>query len=161
MPSNLPAGGGKPAPPPAMTEQPFRVLPRVDDANRHFWTGGEHGELRILRCDACDTWVHPPAPICPSCRGRALTPAPTSGRAVLHTFTVNRQPWYPGLEPPYVVGIVELPEQVGLRLTAGVVGVDPDRPGELQIGMPLRVVFERYDDVWLPFFAPAGAGADG
>jgi uncharacterized OB-fold protein len=133
--------------------QPFRVLPRLDDANRHFWTGGAHGELRILRCDACETWVHPPAPVCPACRGRALTPTPTSGRAVLHTFTVNRQGWYPGLEPPYVVGIVQLPEQAGLRLTAGIVGVEVD---DVRIGMALRVVFEQYDDVWLPFFEPDG-----
>ena len=45
--------------------RPFRVLPAVDDATRPFWTGGEHGELRILRCQACGT-VDPPArPVCP------------------------------------------------------------------------------------------------
>jgi uncharacterized OB-fold protein len=137
-----------------VTDRPFRVLPRVDDANRHYWTGGEHGELRILRCDACGTWVHPPAPICPApgCRGRALTPAATSGKGVLHTFTVNHQPWYPGLEPPYVLAVVALPEQDGLRITANLVGVDP---ADVRIGMPLQVVFEQYDDVWLPFFEPA------
>ena len=129
--------------------QPFRVLPRVDDSNRHYWTGGEHGELRILRCDACRTWVHPPSPICPSCRGRSLTPEATSGRGRLHTYTVNRQPWYPGLDPPYVVGIVELDDQPGLRITAGIVGVEPD---DVSVGMPLQVTFEQYDDVWLPFF---------
>lgn len=144
-----PAATAPPAP-----SQPFRVLPRLDDSNRHYWTGGEHGELRILRCDACGTWVHPPAPICPSCRGRALAPSATSGRGTLHTYTVNHQPWYPGLEPPYAVGIVELAEQAGLRVTAGIVGVEP---GAVSIGMPVRVTFERYDDVWLPFFAPDGA----
>jgi uncharacterized protein len=131
--------------------RPFRLLPRVDDTNAHYWTGGEVGELRILRCDACGHWVHPPAPVCPVCHGRSLTPQVTSGTATLHTYTVNRQPWYPGLDPPYVVGIVALPEQDRLRLTAGIVGVDPD---DVRIGMPLRVVFEQYDDVWLPFFAP-------
>jgi uncharacterized protein len=133
--------------------QSFRVLPLVDDANRHYWTGGELGELRILRCDACSTWVHPPAPICPNraCLGRSMTPAAVSGRGDLHAFTVNRQPWYPGLEPPYAAGIVALDEQDGLRITAGLVGVDVDR---LHVGMRMRVVFEQYDDVWLPFFEP-------
>ena len=137
-----------------MSDVPFRILPRITDRNRHYWTGGEHGELRILRCDACGTWLHPPGPICPSrsCLGRRLTPAATSGRAVLHTYTVNHQPWIPGLDPPYVVAIVELPEQAGLRLTTGLVGVAPD---DVRIGMPLRAVFEQYDDVWLPFFEPA------
>ena len=135
------------------TEQPFRVLPRLDGTNDHYWTGGEHGELRILRCDDDGTWVHPPAPICPTCRSRSLTPQATSGRGTLHTYTVNRQPWYPGLDPPYVVGIVELPEQAGLRVTAGVNGVDPD---DVRIGTSMRVTFEQYDDVWLPFFEPEG-----
>ena len=76
-----------------------------------------------------------------------------SGRAVVHTYTVNHQPWYPGLEPPYVVAIVALPEQDGLRLTTNLVGVGPD---EVEIGMALQVTFEQYDDVWLPFFEPAG-----
>ena len=135
--------------------KPFRILPRVDDTNRHYWTGGEHDELRILRCDDCGTWIHPAAPICPNraCLSRSLTPQATSGTATLFTYTVNHQPWIPGLDPPYVVAIVELPEQDGLRLTTSLVGIEPD---DVRIGMPLRVVFEQYDDVWLPFFAPDG-----
>jgi uncharacterized OB-fold protein len=70
---------------------------------------------------------------------------------------VNHQPWYPGLDPPSVIAIVELPEQEGLRLTTNVVGCPP---GEVHIGMQVRVTFERYEDVWLPFFAPVG-GAGG
>lgn len=128
---------------------PFRLLPRLDDLNRHYWTGGEHGELRILRCDDCGTWIHPPSPVCPSCRGRSLAPRPVSGAGVLHTFTVNRQAWYPGLDEPFAVGIVELPEQPGLRVTAGLKGVAVD---DVSIGMALRVTFENHDDVWLPFF---------
>jgi uncharacterized protein len=134
-----------------MADQPFRVLPRLDDLNHDYWTGGEHGELRIRRCDVCRTWIHPPSSVCPICRSRSITAEATSGRATLHTYTVNHQPWYPGLDPPYLVGIVELPEQAGLRITAGLVGVSPD---DVRIDMPMRVTFEQYDDVWLPFFEP-------
>ena len=63
-----------------------------------------------------------------------------SGRGVVHTYTVNHQPWYPGLDPPYVVAIVALPEQEGLRLTTNIVGCAPD---DVRIGMPVRVTFER------------------
>ena len=135
-----------------MGEQPFRVLPRITDENRHFWTGGAAGELRFLRCRACGWWLHPPAPICPSCLSRDLGVEAASGRATVHTFTVNHQPWYPGLDPPYVVAIVELPEQPGLRLTTNVVGCGPE---DVTIGMDVRVCFEQYDDVWLPFFEAA------
>jgi uncharacterized protein len=134
--------------------KPFRVLPRVTEQNEHFWRGGAEGELRMLRCASCGYWIHPPAPICPACLSKDVTPEATSGRAVVHTFTVNHQPWIPTLDPPYVVAIVELPEQEGLRLTTNIVRCDID---EVAIGMPVRVAFEEYDDVWLPFFAPGVA----
>ena len=136
-----------------MADQPFRLLPRLTPETEPFWTGGADGELRFWRCQACGCWLHPPSPICPECHSRDLAVEAASGRATLHTYTVNHQPWYPGLEPPYVVAIVALPEQDGLRLTTNLVGVGPD---EVEIGMALQVTFEQYDDVWLPFFEPAG-----
>jgi uncharacterized OB-fold protein len=134
--------------------RPFRLLPRIDDTNRHFWTGGEQGELRFLRCQRCGWWIHPPSPICPQCFSKDVAPDVVSGDAVVHTFTVNHQPWIPGFDPPYVVAIVELPEQDGLRLTTNIVGCEPE---EVTIGMPVHVVFEQYEDVWLPLFRPVGA----
>jgi uncharacterized OB-fold protein len=134
-----------------VTDKPFRVLPRVDDSNRHFWTGGEQGELRFLRCQDCGWWIHPPSPVCPQCLSRSVEPDRVSGRGVVHTFTINHQPWIPGFDPPYVVAVVELVEQEGLRLTTNIVGVDLPA---VHIGMEVQVTFEQYDDVWLPFFGP-------
>jgi len=141
-----------------MADRPaFRVLPLVDEENAHFWEGGAEGELRFLCCEACDTFVHPPAPVCPACLGRSLAPRAVSGDAVVHTFTINHQPWIPGFDPPYVVAIVELPEQEGLRLTTNIV----DCPAEaVEIGMRVRVTFEKSDDdSWIPLFAPREGGA--
>ena len=131
--------------------RPFRVLPRITPENEHFWTGGAEGELRFLRCQDCRTWVHPPQPVCPSCLGRELDVEAASGEATLHTFTVSHKEWYPGLTPPYVIAIVDLPEQAGLRLTTNIVDCEPD---DVRIDMPLQVTFEQYDDVWLPMFRP-------
>jgi len=136
---------------------PYRLLPRVDDTNRHFWTGGEHGELCLLACGDCGTWIHPPSPICPTCRSTAVAPAPVSGRAVVHTFTLNHQEWLPGVEVPYVVAIVELPEQEGLRLTTNIVGCTPD---EVHIGQEVTVTFEHHEDVWIPLFRPVAEASD-
>ena len=133
------------------TEKPFRVLPRLDDRNRPFWTGGADGELRFWRCQACGWWLHPPGPICPQCLSRDLQPEAASGSAVVHTYTINHQNWMPGFDLPYVIAIVELPEQEGLRLTTNIVDCDP---GDVRIGMPVRVRFDDYDDVWLPVFEP-------
>ena len=134
-----------------MKRPDFRVLPVVDASNEHFWTGGAHGELRFLRCRCCRYWIHPPQPICPACLGRTLAVEAASGRARVATFTVNHQRWIPGFEPPYVVAIVELPEQAGLRLTTNLVHCNLDAA---RIGMDVRVVFEERDGVWLPLFEP-------
>jgi uncharacterized OB-fold protein len=85
------------------------------------------------------------------CKSRDVGDEPVSGRGTVLTYTVNRQVWEPGLEAPYVIAIVELAEQRGLRLTTNIVNCPLD---EVRIGMPARVVFEQYDDVWLPLFEP-------
>ena len=144
-----------------MSDKPFRILPLVNEENRHFWEGGAREELCFLRCEACSYYVHPPAPVCPECLGRELSPRPVSGRGTVHTYTVNHHPWIPGFDPPYVVAIVELEEQPGLRLTTNITGCEID---DVCIGLPVRVRFEQVaDDVYLPLFEPAGAAgsADG
>ena len=138
-----------------MADVPFRMLPALGDLNRRFWQSGETGRLELLRCTACGTYVHPPAPVCPKDYGTALEWAPVSGRARVATFTVNHQQWMPGPELPYVVAIVELAEQPDVRLMTNVVGCAPE---DVRIGMPVRVVFEHHEDadgdVWLPLFEP-------
>ncbi|HEY3724213.1 MAG TPA: Zn-ribbon domain-containing OB-fold protein [Acidimicrobiia bacterium] len=132
---------------------PFRILPRLTDLNRDFWTGGQAGELRFQRCQECGYYNHPPSPICPVCHSKNLAFEVVSGRASLWTYTVNYQAWMPGPELPYVLAIVAFPEQEGLRLTTNLLDVAPE---DLEIGMALEVVFEPHDDeVWIPLFRPA------
>jgi uncharacterized OB-fold protein len=135
-----------------MPDLPTRLLPAVTPENQHFWTGGAQGELRFLRCSLCEHLIHPPAPVCPECLSRKLEIASVSGRGLLHTYTINHQPWYPGMAIPFVIAIVELVEQQGLRLTTNLVNC---AIGQVRIGMPVRVVFENHDPVWIPLFEPA------
>lgn len=130
----------------------FRVLPALSAEDEHYWTGGRDGELRFLRCGDCGWWIHPGGPVCPECLSRNLSVEAASGRGVVHAFTVNWQPWIPGFDPPYVVAIVALPEQDGLRVTTNIVGCDPEA---VHTGMPVSVRFEEREDVWLPLFEPA------
>ena len=82
--------------------------------------------LRFQRCQDCKYWIHPHSVLCPNCHSKRIAYEDTSGRATVHAFTINHQPWIPGLDPPYVIAIVEFPEQAGLRLTTGLVEVDFD-----------------------------------
>jgi len=128
-----------------------RMLPTLTPGTEFFWTAGATGRLRILRCGDCATYVHPPSPICPCCLSRRVAPEPVSGRGRVHSFTVNHQRWRPDLAEPYVIAIVELEEQLGLRLLTNVVGCAPE---EVAIGMEVEVRFEVHGDVYLPLFTP-------
>ena len=135
---------------------PFRILPRVTDRNRHYWTSGADGVLRVLRCQDDGTYVHPPAPRCPKCYGKHLEPEAVSGRATVLTYSINYQPWMPGPELPFVLAIVELVEQRGLRVTTNVVNCPVD---DVRVDMPVQVTFEAHEDgdetVYIPLFEPA------
>lgn len=133
-----------------MTPAGERTLPLLDADSEFFWVSGKEGVLRILRCDACHRWQHPPLPLCRGCHGAALTAQPVSGRGRVKTFTVNHQPWTPGMAVPFVFAAIELEEQPELYVLSNIVEAD-DR---LHSGMAVEVFFQQHEDVWLPLFRP-------
>ena|SRR5580698_8543806 len=133
----------------------LRLLPYLDDDNRFFWTSGEDGTLRILRCNACGFLIHPPGPVCRRCLSPDLAPVAVSGRGRVETYSINYQQWIPGSEP-YVIAWVSLVEQPDVRLTANLVDVEP---ADLFVGMEVAVEFEHHEDVYIPLFRPVADGA--
>jgi uncharacterized protein len=126
-------------------------VPLLNDENRAFWTGGRDGELRIVRCNDCGYYIHPPSPRCPRCLSDDVEPTAVSGRGVVYTYTVNEREWSPGLEVPYAIAIVQLDEQTDLRLMTNIVGC---APVDVAIGMPVQVAFREQGDAFVPVFKP-------
>jgi uncharacterized protein len=124
-------------------------IPQITDENGAFWTGGRDGQLLITRCTSCGYWIHPPSPRCPKCLGDAVEPSAVSGRGRVYSFTINRQAWVPGLEVPFVIAMVELDEQPGLRLMTNIVDCAPE---EVEIGMPVEVAFVERGEAFVPVF---------
>ena len=129
---------------------PSRILPRIDDVNREFWTAGASGRLRIQRCAACSRWIFPPSAACPECDGPAEYQT-VSGNGRVFTYTVNHQPFNPAVPVPYVIAVVELPEQDGVRFTTNIVNC---APGDVHVDMPVHVLFEADGEVFVPVFEP-------
>lgn len=111
-------------------------------------------QLLIEHCDACVRWVHPPAGECRDCGGR-LVARPVSGHGTVFTYTVNHHPYNPDIPTPYVIAIVELAEQAGLRVAANIVGCEPD---SVTCGMVVSARGERGAG-GAPLFAPSGSPA--
>lgn len=127
-----------------------RTLPAITDANRAYWTGGADGILLIQRCASCQRWVHPPVDGSCECGGQ-LVPEPVSGLGTIFTFTENHQQFHPEVVPPYVIAIVVLDEQHDLRVVTNIVNASGD---ELEVGTPVRVLFEDHGEVFVPLFEP-------
>lgn len=127
-------------------------VPQITDDNAAFWTGGRQGELLITRCTSCGYYLHPPAPRCPQCLSGAIEPQAMTGRGTVYSCTINRQAWVPDLEVPFVLAIVELAEQPGLRLMTNIVGCAPE---QVEIGMAVAVEFAERGEVFVPVFRPA------
>lgn len=133
-----------------------RQLPALEPQTAFFWTAGAENQLKICRCDECGRYIHPPLPRCLRCGGANVKPSPVSGRARVASFTVNHQPWVPGLAVPFVFAAVELVEQAELHVFTNIVGCPVE---EVRIGMAVEVLFERHGDIFLPMFQPLGAAS--
>jgi uncharacterized OB-fold protein len=109
-------------------------------------------QLLIEHCDDCARWVHPGAGECRQCGG-PLVARPVSGHGTVFTYTVNYHPYNPEIPVPYVIAIIELAEQSGLRLAANIVDCEPD---SVTCGMPVDLRPEKGAG-GAPLFAPSGA----
>ena len=101
------------------------------------WEGTAAGELRIQKCNACGELRHPPGPVCPSCHAMDRGYVVASGRGTVHSFLVHHAPAVPGKKLPLTVALIDLEE--GVRMIGEV-------SGEVAIGDPVEVWFDRIDD---------------
>ena len=132
----------------------YPPLPEPDALTQFFWDGVKEHKLLILRCQACGNYVHYPRPICNTCLSMELAPQLVSGKGTLFSYTVTVQAFHPYFidKVPYVLAVVELPEQEGLKLTTNIIDCPEDR---LRIGLPVEVVFrEVAPSFTLPLFRP-------
>ena len=126
--------------------------PAPDELTAFFWEGCRAGSLQIQRCLSCGTFIHYPRPVCKNCLGTDLAPSTVSGNGSVYSFTVAHQAFHPWFADklPYVIATIELVEQPHLHLVSNVVDCDPS---EVEVGMPVRVVFREVESgMVLPLF---------
>jgi uncharacterized OB-fold protein len=110
-------------------------------------------KLVIQRCQACATFQHPPRDACSSCRSFDLHWAEVPGTGTIYTYTVVYHPIGPLRDHvPYNIVTVLL-DEAGVRLVSNVVDADPS---DLDVGLPVEVVFEDFPEMSLPRFRLVG-----
>jgi acetyl-CoA acetyltransferase/uncharacterized OB-fold protein len=130
--------------------EPRLPIPALLPDTENFWRACHEGRLEINRCQSCGWYIHPARPVCSRCQHREVKPERVSGKGVVFSYTINYQPWVPGMAVPFIIALVELAEQRDLRLTTNLINCPIE---SVRIGMPVKVVFKSVsDEVGLPLF---------
>jgi uncharacterized OB-fold protein len=130
-----------------------RPIPTLEDELwASFYGYCVQGELRFQRCERCQSWRHPPRPLCARCHSPRWTWEASSRRGRIHSWTIVHQALHPAFatEVPYAVLLGEMDEGVRLiaRLRKADLGVIP-----LALDLPIAVEFEPVSSsIALPFF---------
>ena len=117
-----------------------------------YWEKCKEEELWLRHCKACDSSYFYPRDICPGCFSRDTDWIQSSGKGIIHTFSIVHRGPTPSFrdKAPYVPVIIELAE--GPRMPSNLV-IDDPQPEKIKIGMAVEVVFEVLDDkISLPKF---------
>ncbi len=123
-------------------------LPHPTPLSKPHWDGCKEGKLRVQKCADCNAYIFIPAPCCSNCLGESLEWVDSSGRGELYSYTVVHRPQQPSFNVPYIVAVIELEE--GWYMLSNLQDIAPE---EVEIGMPLEVVFEkRSPEITLPLF---------
>jgi uncharacterized OB-fold protein len=106
-----------------------------------------HPQLIASKCKACGEVAFPSQGSCPSCTGDATEDVLLSRSGKLWTWTIQHfPPPHPYISPsekfePFGVGYIELAE--GIRVESRLTVSDP---AQLEIGMTMELVIEKYMD---------------
>ena len=129
-----------------------RPLPAPDELTRFYWAAAAEHRLVLQRCRSCSKLQYPPEICCAHCQAEEFEAVEASGRGVIYSYSIVDRPLHAGFVDalPYVVVLVELADQPGLRILTNL--VDVPEGTSLSCGMPVEVVFEDRGGVVLPQF---------
>ena len=134
--------------------------PEITDDNRPFWEACGRNELVCQRCQDCGAYRFPPMPVCPACQSVRAAWTRLSGKGTVYSWTVTRVSELASTPPqvfrgfedrlPFIIVVVELVEQEGLRILSNLIDASPE---DIGIGDAVEVAFTRLDSgVTLPQF---------
>ena len=127
--------------------------PMVDADTAAWWQATAEHRLTVQRCGDCAVPRHPPAPICPACRGSAIDWQDLAGTGSVYTFTIVHRAVSPDQSLPFVIAAIELDGGDGIRMISNLVDVDP---AAIAIGMAVELVWEDMGpELVVPRFRPA------
>ncbi|RLQ21083.1 DNA-binding protein [Seongchinamella sediminis] len=137
-----------------------KPLPGLDGLTKEFYDFCRQESLHFQQCSECGTFRHVPREMCAECNSFDWEWVESSGKGTIFSWVVVNRALHPAFyDPspdavPMAPVVVEMEE--GVRLTSNMVDCPPD---ELEIDMPVEVVYEAVtDEVTLPRFRRVTGG---
>ncbi len=128
----------------------MRPAPLRTEDNEGYWLAAAEGRLAIQQCCSCTRFHHPPRPMCPDCHSVDLQWTDVAGTGTVYSYALLHHPQHPAFSYPVPAVLVDLDE--GVRVLSNLVDI---APGEIRIGLPVEVTFERsLEDGAVPLFRP-------
>lgn len=125
-------------------------VPARDELDEPFWSGLADDKLLLQRCEACRRFQWGPEWVCHRCHSLDLGFDEVEPTGVIYSHQRVWHPVHPALREhgPFVIVLVELRHADNVRIVGNLLG-DPHQP--LEIGAPVRGVFEHHRDHDTPF----------
>ncbi|MBT4520906.1 MAG: DNA-binding protein [Halieaceae bacterium] len=131
-----------------------KPLPGLEGLTKDFYGFCKQESLHFQQCSQCGVFRHVPRETCAECNSFEWEWTKSSGRGTIFSWVVINRALHPAFyDPspdavPMAPIVVEMEE--GVRLVSNMVDCPPD---QLEMGMPVSVVFEAVtDEVTLPRF---------
>jgi len=131
-----------PTPTPYLPAEVAELFP--DHTSQEFWNRAKQHELVFQQCTNCQTFRHPPAPICHVCRSYDFQWTPVAGRGVIFSYTIVTHPVHAALAAslPFNVVLVEFPDAPGVRLVSNLIDTAAE---DVQVNLAVELVWEDLD----------------
>jgi len=135
---------------PYLAEGLPQPVPSPDGLDAPFWEGLAAEKILIQRCRACQRWQWGPEWICHHCHSDDLGFDEVAGEGRIYSYERVWHPVHPALKDqgPYLIVLVSLPQADDVRLVGNLLGRAEQT---VEIGAPVRAVFEHHDRAEPPF----------
>lgn len=134
-----------------------KPIPLKNQDIHPYWDAADQHELKLQKCTACRSFIHPPGPACPSC-GSPETEWELLGSnisATVYSYVVSYRPFLPGFQHdlPTIITVASLDAAPEVKLMANIINCDAE---DVEIGMPLQMTWvDITEDRALPQWIPA------
>lgn len=128
-------------------------VPVPNEDTQAWWDAQAAGTYSMAYCESCCAFQHPPLEACRLCAS-PLVMKPVLGTGTIYSFVVQQRAMVPGLAVPRVIGVIELDDQPGLRVTAHL-DLEPE---QAVVGMAVQARLEQIGEAALvgAVFEPLG-----